>query len=115
MVVKTGRFGRFLACSGYPECKTTKAMTIGIKCPKPKCGGQIVEKQTRSRRLFYGCSKYPKCDFASWDKPVAEPCELCNHPFLVLKVSKAKGEHLRCPECKHEKTSHKAEPNPIAR
>ena len=115
MVVKTGRFGRFLACSGYPECKTTKAMTIGIKCPKPKCGGQIVEKQTRSRRLFYGCSKYPKCDFASWDKPVAEPCELCNHPFLVLKVTKAKGEQLRCPECKHEKTAHKGEPNSVAR
>ncbi len=114
MVVKTGRFGRFLACSGYPECKTTKAMTIGIKCPKPKCGGQIVEKQTRSRRMFYGCSKYPKCDFASWDKPVAEPCVLCNHPFLVLKVSKAKGEHLRCPECKHEKASHKGEPNSVA-
>ncbi len=115
MVVKTGRFGRFLACSAYPDCKTTKAMTIGIKCPKTKCGGQIVEKQTRSRRLFYGCSKYPKCDFASWDKPVAEPCELCNHPFLVLKISKAKGEYLRCPECKHEKTSQKGETNSVAR
>ena len=114
MVVKTGRFGRFLACSAYPDCKTTKAMTIGIKCPRPKCGGQIVEKQTRSRRLFYGCSKYPKCDFASWDKPVAEPCELCNHPFLVMKTSKAKGEYLRCPECKHEQASHKSEPNSVA-
>lgn len=102
MVVKTGRFGRFLACSAYPDCKTTKALTIGIKCPKPKCGGQIVEKQTRSRRLFYGCSKYPKCDFASWDKPVDEPCPVCNHPFMVFKVTKAKGEHKRCPECKHE-------------
>lgn len=114
MVIKTGRFGRFMACSAYPQCKTTKALTIGIKCPRPNCHGQIVEKQTRSRRLFYGCSKYPKCDFASWDKPVNEPCPVCNHPFLVSKSSKAKGDYLRCPECKHEKVSHKGEPNSVA-
>ncbi|MGH8015678.1 MAG: topoisomerase DNA-binding C4 zinc finger domain-containing protein, partial [Candidatus Zixiibacteriota bacterium] len=115
MVVKTGRFGRFMACSGYPECKTTKALTIGIKCPKPTCKGQIVEKQTRSRRLFYGCSKYPKCDFASWDRPVAEPCPVCDHPFLVMKNTKAKGEFLKCPECKHEKNVQNSESNSVAR
>jgi len=114
MVVKTGRFGRFLACSGYPECKTTKALTIGIKCPRPSCTGQMVEKQTRGRRLFYGCSKYPKCDFASWDKPVKEPCPVCNHPFLVSKTSKAKGDYLRCPECKHEKVTQSNEANSVA-
>lgn len=115
MVVKTGRFGRFMACSGYPECKTTKSLTIGIKCPKPNCTGQIVEKQTRSRRLFYGCSKYPKCDFASWDKPVSEACPVCNYPFLVSKTSKAKGDYLRCPECKHEKITQPSETNSVTR
>jgi DNA topoisomerase-1 len=115
MVVKTGRFGRFLACSAYPDCKTTKALTIGIKCPKPKCGGQIVEKQTRGRRLFYGCSKYPKCDFASWDKPIDEPCPVCNHPFMVVKFTKAKGEHKRCPECKHEVIVENSESSSVAK
>lgn len=102
MVVKVGRFGRFLACSAYPDCKNTKAITLGIDCPKKGCGGQIVEKQTRSRRMFYGCTNYPKCDFASWDKPVNKPCEQCKHPFMVFKISKRKGEFYRCPECKHE-------------
>ncbi|MBU8934203.1 MAG: type I DNA topoisomerase [candidate division Zixibacteria bacterium] len=109
MVVKTGRFGRFLACSAYPDCKTTKAITLGIKCPKSGCGGDIVEKQTRSRRLFFGCSKYPKCDFASWDRPVPTPCPACKHPYLVQKVSKVKGEYLKCPECKNTVTNESAE------
>jgi DNA topoisomerase-1 len=102
MVVKTGRFGRFLACSAYPECKSTKAITLGIDCPKDGCKGQLVEKQTRGRKLFYGCSKYPKCDFASWDKPVSKPCPSCKHAFMVEKISKKKGDFLRCPECKNE-------------
>jgi DNA topoisomerase-1 len=112
MVVKTGRFGRFLACSAYPDCKNTKPITLGIKCPKPGCDGQILEKQTKSRRAFYGCTKYPKCDFASWDKPVSKPCPLCHHPYLLQKVSKARGEYLKCPECKHE--VHDQHPEPAA-
>ncbi len=104
MVIKTGRFGRFLACSGYPDCKNTKPVTLGIKCTKEGCTGDLVEKQTKGRRLFYGCSKYPKCDFASWDMPVKEACPACKNPFMVLKVTKAKGEFHRCPECKHEVT-----------
>lgn len=102
MVIKSGRFGRFMACSAYPDCKNTKPVTLGIKCPKDGCKGDIVEKQTKGRKLFYGCSKYPKCDFASWDAPVKTPCPACKHPFMVAKVSKAKGEFTRCPECKHE-------------
>ncbi len=102
MVIKTGRFGRFLACSGYPDCKNAKPLLIGVKCPKPDCGGDLVEKQTRSRRLFFGCSNYPDCDFASWDRPIPIPCPVCEHAYVVLKTSKAKGEFLRCPECKHE-------------
>jgi len=102
MVVKTGRFGRFLACSAYPECKNTKPITLGIKCPKPGCTGKILEKKTKRGRIFYGCTKYPKCDFASWDKPSDTPCPTCKHSFMVHKSSKVKGELLRCPECKHE-------------
>jgi len=104
MVIKTGRFGRFMACSAYPECKNTKPVTLGITCPKPGCGGKILEKTTRTKRIFYGCTNYPKCDFASWDKPVATPCPVCHNPYMLQKSSKVKGEYLRCPECKHEIT-----------
>lgn len=111
MVIKTGRFGRFMACSKYPECKNAKPLTLGIPCPKPTCGGQLIEKQTKSRRAFYGCTNYPKCDFASWDKPVKQSCPVCHHGYMVFKVSKARGEYLRCPECKHEiHDHHPAEP-----
>lgn len=114
MVIKSGRFGRFMACSAYPECKNTKAITLGIKCPRNGCGGDIVQKQTKSRRVFYGCSNYPKCDYASWDMPVKKKCPECNHPFMVAKVSKAKGEHYRCPECKHQVSEESPEAKTVA-
>ena len=102
MVVKVGRFGRFLACSAYPDCKSTKPITLGIDCPRDGCKGQITEKRTKGKKIFYGCSAYPKCDFASWDPPVKKPCPECKHPFMVQKTSKKKGDFLRCPQCKHE-------------
>jgi DNA topoisomerase-1 len=102
MVVKTGRYGKFLACSGYPKCKNTKPLLIGVKCPRDGCGGDIVEKGTRTKRTFYGCTNYPKCDFASWDKPVGQACPSCGGPIMLAKQSKAKGEYLKCPACKHE-------------
>jgi DNA topoisomerase-1 len=102
MVIKTGRFGRFLACSAYPDCKNTKPVTLGLACPKPGCGGKILEKTTKTRRVFYGCTNYPKCDFASWDKPVNTQCPVCKNPYMLLKISKVKGEFFKCPECKHE-------------
>ena len=108
MVIKTGRFGRFMACSGYPECKNTKAITLGIACPKEGCKGQLTQKQTKTRRIFYGCSAYPKCDFASWDQPTNTPCPACKSPFMVMKVSKAKGEFMQCPECKNRVMPEKA-------
>jgi len=101
MVIKTGRFGRFLACSNYPKCKNAKPITLGIRCPKAGCDGEIVEKRAKGRRTFYGCSNYPKCDFASWDQPVKTACPVCGHAFMVLKVSKVKGEYLKCPDCNH--------------
>ncbi len=114
MVIKSGRFGRFMACSAYPDCKNTKAITLGIKCPRDGCSGEVTEKQTKGRRLFYGCSNYPKCDYASWDMPVKIECPACKHPFMVQKVSKAKGEFYRCPECKHEMTEKPDEQKTVA-
>ncbi len=104
MIVKTGRFGKFLACSGYPECQNTKPFTIGVPCPKEGCDGQIVERKTRRGKIFYGCSNYPKCDFASWAKPVPRACPECGNPYLVERYSKAKGQYLACPNCKAEIT-----------
>ena len=102
MVVKSGRFGRFMACSAYPDCKNTKPLTLGVKCPKKGCNGKVIEKTTRTKRTFFGCTNYPKCDFASWDRPVATACPVCNSPYMLQKSSRVKGEYLRCPECKHE-------------
>jgi len=83
MMIKTGRYGEFLSCSGYPECKNAKPVPLGVPCPKD--GGDIVEIRSKKRgsRSFYGCTNYPKCDFKLWQKPVNEPCPLCQHPFLV--------------------------------
>jgi DNA topoisomerase-1 len=89
-VVKNGRYGEFLACSGYPECKTSRPLPTGIACPK--CGGDLVEVRSKKRggKTFYGCSKYPQCDFKLWQKPINEPCPICNHPFLMETGGKTK-------------------------
>jgi DNA topoisomerase-1 len=96
MVVKTGRFGKFIACSAYPECKTTKPLTLGVKCPQPGCGGDLVQKRTRKGRSFYACSRYPQCEYALWDRPVNKACPTCQAPFLVEKVSKQAGRSVQC-------------------
>jgi len=79
MLIREGRFGEFLGCSGYPECKTTMPIkkALDIKCPK--CGeGTVVEKKSRKGKVFYGCDRYPECDFVTWDKPVDKHCPKCN-------------------------------------
>lgn len=96
MVVKTGRFGKFIACSAYPQCKTTKPLALGVKCPQPGCGGDLVQKRTRKGRSFFACSNYPKCEFALWDRPVNKACPTCQAPFLVEKVSKQAGRSVQC-------------------
>ena len=96
MVVKTGRFGKFIACSAYPECKTTKPLALGVKCPQPGCGGDLVQKRTRKGRSFFACSKYPACEFALWDRPIPKACPTCSAPFLVEKVSKQSGRSVQC-------------------
>ncbi|HZL16750.1 MAG TPA: type I DNA topoisomerase [Polyangia bacterium] len=97
MVVKRGRFGEFLACSRYPDCKTTSPLSLGVTCPKPDCGGYLTEKRSKRGKVFFGCSNYSKtkCDFVSWDRPIPEPCPKCGAKFVVKKISKS-GSRLRC-------------------
>jgi DNA topoisomerase-1 len=100
MVMKRGRFGRFLACTRYPDCKGTKPVSIGVACPKG-CGGYISEKRSRRGKTFYGCSSYPKCDFVAWDRPRNETCPQCGSAYLLDKYSKKTGPFVACPnkEC----------------
>ncbi len=104
MVMKRGRFGRFLACTRYPECKGTKPVSIGVTCPKG-CGGYVSEKRSRRGRTFYGCSSYPSCDFVSWDRPRNEACPKCGSPYLLDKYSKRTGPFIACPnkECDYRR------------
>ncbi len=95
MVIKSGRFGKFLACSRYPECKTTRSITTGIACPLCK-EGALVERRTKKGRNFFGCNKYPTCKFATWDRPLKETCPKCSSPSLLMKTSK-KGSSVKCP------------------
>ncbi|MCP3950752.1 MAG: type I DNA topoisomerase [Desulfobacterales bacterium] len=103
MVLKQGKFGPFLACSGYPDCKTTLSVyangngtSTGVKCPAKKCDGELVEKHSKRGKVFYGCNRYPDCDYATWDKPVDKPCPICQAPFLVEKTTKKAGTFLAC-------------------
>jgi DNA topoisomerase I len=97
MVVKTGRFGKFIACSAYPECKTTKPLALGVKCPQPGCGGDLVQKRTKKgARAFFACSKYPACEYAMWDRPINKACPTCSAPFLIEKVTKQVGRSVQC-------------------
>ncbi len=103
MVIKQGRFGAFLACSGYPECKATESLNsngpgndTGVKCPEKKCDGLIVEKKSRRGKTFFSCNRYPDCKFATWDKPVAKECPDCGSNFLVEKSTKKAGKFLAC-------------------
>jgi DNA topoisomerase-1 len=104
MVIKKGRFGEFLACSGYPECKNTKSISTGIPCPETSCDGELVKRISRSGKIFYGCSHYPKCKYATWDRPVAKDCPLCGSPILVERITQSNGRILKCPVkgCKYK-------------
>jgi DNA topoisomerase-1 len=97
MIVKTGRFGRFIACSRYPDCKSSKPFTIGVACPDCKVG-KLTERRSRRGKNFYGCNRYPECTFAAWDKPIAETCPECGSPFLLEKFSKKDGAYITCPK-----------------
>ncbi|RLB58521.1 MAG: type I DNA topoisomerase [Deltaproteobacteria bacterium] len=97
MVFKRGRFGRFLACSGYPECKNTKSITTGVTCPV--CGeGELVERRSKRGRVFYGCNRYPQCRYSVFAPPLAEKCPLCGFGILVRRETKRDGVVLACPQ-----------------
>ncbi len=94
MVIKMGRYGKFLGCSNYPRCRNTKPFLIklGINCPQ--CGGDLVEKKTRKGRVFYGCANYPECEFSTWDKPVQQPCPECGG--LMTEAGQGRVKCIRC-------------------
>ncbi|NWG12773.1 MAG: type I DNA topoisomerase [Acidobacteria bacterium] len=95
LALKHGRYGEYTACSNYPDCKYIKQKTTGVPCPK-KCGGEIVERKSRRGKTFYGCSRYPKCDFVLWDKPVPEPCPRCHAPLTLIKTTRRSGTVRYC-------------------
>ncbi len=105
MVIKYGKFGKFLACPGFPECSNTKPYLEKIHVPCPKCGKEIVIRKTRKGRVFYGCENYPECDFTSWQRPVKKPCPDCGN-FMVIR-----GNKLVCSnaECGHQESYNKDE------
>ncbi|MCP4646621.1 MAG: DNA topoisomerase I, partial [bacterium] len=77
MVIKRGRYGKFMSCSNFPTCKHAKPLQSNIESECPKCGAKLVERRTKRKKLFYGCSSYPNCDFATWEKPLSIPCPDC--------------------------------------
>ena len=101
IVIKLGRFGKFYACSNFPECHHTQAIVkdIGITCPT--CGkGKVIERKSKKNRIFYGCDRYPECEFVSWDKPVGRNCPKCDH-YLVEKKGRG-GKQIACSNCDYK-------------
>ncbi|MDD1501217.1 type I DNA topoisomerase [Lysinibacillus sp. CNPSo 3705] len=103
MVFKLGRYGKFMACSNFPDCRNTKAIMkpIGVKCPSCETG-EIVERKSKTKRLFYGCNQYPECEFVSWDKPISRPCPKCSALLVEKKIKK--GVQIQCTKCDYEET-----------
>ncbi|MEQ6375314.1 type I DNA topoisomerase [Bacillaceae bacterium S4-13-56] len=101
MVFKMGRYGKFMACSNFPECRNTKPILkeIGVKCPNCK-DGNIVERKSKKRRTFYGCDNFPECDFVSWDKPINRPCPKCQSLLVEKKLKK--GIQIQCTKCDYK-------------
>ncbi len=105
MVYKMSRYGRFLACPNFPACRHTLALPNNIGVPCPKCGGELLERISRKGRKFYGCEKYPECDFVSWDRPVADKCPVCGS-YMVLKRG---GKDTLWHVCANETCRHKVQ------
>ena len=102
MVIKEGRFGKFLACPNFPNCRNAKPIVkkIGVACPH--CGGEVIERKTKTGKLFYGCERYPECDFTTWDLPLKETCLQCGS--MLMEHTERNGRKRKfCsnPECKN--------------
>jgi DNA topoisomerase-1 len=102
MVIRHGRYGKFLACPNFPECRNTKPINEKVDAKCPKCGGHVVVKRSKKGKMFYGCDRYPACDFISWDLPHDKPCEKCG-AFMVVKERKSGEKFIQCSnrECGH--------------
>ena len=111
MVIRESRFGKFLACPGYPQCKNTKSITveIGVKCPR--CGGEIIELKSQKGARYFGCSNHPNCKFMSWDKPTEEKCPVCGEILLYKSINKRITKTKVCldPECSYNQKPTKKE------
>lgn len=112
MVYKHGRYGKFLACPGFPECRNAKPIVVDTGVPCPKCGARIIEKKSKRGKLFFGCERYPDCDFTSWDRPLAELCPKCGG-HLFQKLGKSGKKY--CPVCDAKDMPEQAEPKPAAK
>jgi DNA topoisomerase-1 len=103
MVYKMGRYGKFLACPNFPECRNTMPILVAIDAPCPKCGAKIIERTSTKGRKFYGCERYPECDFISWDMPVADKCEICGSYMTRKADRKGSVYHICANEtCRHK-------------
>ena len=102
MVIKTGRYGKFLACPNFPECRNTKPIVEEIDVPCPKCSGKVVVRKTKRGRKFYGCSNYPECDFVSWDLPVKNPVRNVGPTWLKKHKGADKNPCLLNDQCKYK-------------
>jgi DNA topoisomerase-1 len=100
LVQKEGRFGPFLACSRYPDCRYIHKPKLGVPCPEEGCTGELVERKSKRGKVFFGCDQYPKCQFASWDRPLNQPCPQCGASLMFLKENKA-GKRVVCAKCGH--------------
>ncbi len=104
MVIKTGRYGRFLACPGYPECKNAKPLIVNTGARCPECGGEIIERKSKKGHVFYGCGNWPKCNFMSWDAPAGENCPNCGKTLFKKKTGKI---ICMAKDCGYEKSAGK--------
>lgn len=104
MVYKMGRYGKFMACSNFPDCRNTKAIIkpIGVTCPTCK-EGQVVERKSKTKRIFFGCDRYPECEYVSWDKPITRPCPKCQNTLVEKRLKK--GVQIQCTECDYKEVT----------
>jgi len=105
-------YGEFLACTGYPECKTTRPIPLGVKCPKCK-EGDLAERRTKRGRSFFGCSRYPDCDFSTWYRPTPVTCPSCGFVGAEMRSTKARGEYRRCLACETEFAAEEGATTPV--
>jgi DNA topoisomerase-1 len=119
LIVRTGRNGKFIGCSGYPACKYTEPLEkpedTGVLCPQ--CGkGNILKRKSRRGKIFFSCARYPECDYAIWNQPLAQPCPQCHWPITTIKTTKRSGSQRVCPQndCNFSETYEEDETTPEA-